>query len=274
LENRGAEIGGMMAKLGKYEKLCAHIRKKEGLLVALSGGVDSSLVALLAVQILGDRALAVTLDSELLPRRERDMAHMIAKKVGIRHIIKRIVLLDETLCQNTPQRCFYCKKKMADVLWGIAQKENIATIADGITQNDLEDKDYVGIKAWTQAGIWHPLAQYGFTKTEVSILARDGGLEIWHKPPEACLATRLGTHETITLEKLKMIQDAEDFLVQDFPHVRVRVHNGLARIEVPKEDLKKALRMGEKISKKLKKIGFTQVTLDLEGYKMGSMNTP
>jgi len=255
-------------KQDKYENLCAHIQKKGNLLVALSGGVDSSLMASIARQILGEKnTLAVTIDSELFPRREREMAHRMAKTLKIRHIIKKVSLLNETLSRNTPQRCYQCKKMMADVLWDIAHREHMDTIADGITQDDLADGSYIGVKAWTETGIWHPLAQYGFTHTEIHSLAREQGLENWDQPPEACLATRLAPYEIITPKKLGMIEEAEDFLHRNVSWVRVRMHGGLARIEVPPEDIEKIAAMKKKITPKLTDMGFRYVTVDLEGYK-------
>ena len=261
-------------KKEKYEHFCAHLLRKEKLLVALSGGVDSSLVASIASGVLDKKnILAVTIDSELFPQWEQEMAQRVAKKLGIRHIIKKVSLLTETLSRNTPQRCYQCKKMMADVLWDIAHQEQLDTIADGITQDDLADESYIGVKAWTESGIWHPLAQYGFTHTDIISLARKKGLENWDTPPESCLATRLAPHETITPEKLGMIQEAENFLHPHVSQVRVRLHQGLARIEVAPQDMHKIVDIKETIIQKLTDMGFAHVTMDLEGYKTRNMRT-
>jgi uncharacterized protein len=262
----------MRNKQGKYEQLCAHVQGKKNLMVALSGGIDSSLVSAIALQILGKKnTLAVTIDSELFPTRERKTAQEIAKKIGIRHIIKKVPLLTKTLCQNTPQRCYQCKKMMAEVLWDIAQMEQLDTIADGITQDDLQDTSYVGVKAWTDAGIWHPLAQYGFTQTEIYTLAKEYDLDTRDMPPEACLATRIAPYEVITPKKLGMIEEAEDYLKKYVPQVRVRMHHDLARIEVHPQDSEIICGMKKIITQTLKEIGFRHVTLDLEGYKKRTM---
>ncbi len=262
-------------KREKYEQLCKAIRKKKKLMIALSGGIDSSLVASIALQELGKKnTLAVTIDSALLPRRERDMAHRTAQTLGMHHIIKKINLLTPAICQNTPLRCYHCKKRMADVLWNLAHEKHMDTIADGITRDDLANSSYVGVKAWTEAGIWHPLAQYGFTQREIHSLAHEQGLETWNKPPEACLATRLEPYEIINPKKLEMIEEAEDFLKPHVSQVRVRMHHDLARIEVPLGDIETLVTMKKKITRKLRTIGFRYVTLDLDGYKMGSMSIP
>lgn len=256
----------------KYEHFCSHLQRKKKVLVALSGGIDSSLVASIARQVLGrKKTLAVTLDSELFPPWERDMAHRVATKLGIRHIIKKVSLLTKALQQNTPQRCYQCKKMMADALWDIAHQEHLGTIADGITQDDLADESYIGVKAWTESGIWHPLAQFGFTDTEIISLAREQGLENWDKPPEACLATRFAPHMLITQKKLGMIEDAEKFLHPYVSQVRIRMHQGLARIEVAPQDIQKIVDMKDVIIQKLVDMGFEHVTVDLEGYKTRKM---
>jgi len=259
-------------KQKKYEQFCAHLQRKKKLMVALSGGVDSSLVASIARHVLGEKkTIAVTIDSELFPQWEREMAHRVAKSLGIRHIIKKVSLLTETLQHNTPQRCYQCKKMMADVLWDIAHQEHMDTIADGVTQDDLADGSYIGVKAWTKTGIWHPLAQYGFTHNEIISLAREAGLENWDSPPESCLATRVLSPEIITTKKLGMIEDAEDFLHPYVSLVRVRLHQGLARIQVPSQDIQKIVDMKEKITQKLRDMGFLHVTVDLEGYQTRDM---
>jgi uncharacterized protein len=259
-------------KKEKYKHFCHDLQRKKKLVVALSGGMDSSLVASIARQVLGEKKiLAVTIDSELFPRWEREMAHRVAKKLGIRHIIKKVSLLTETLQQNTPQRCYQCKKMMADVLWDIAHQEHMDIIADGVTCDDLADGSYIGVKAWTETGIWHPLAQYGFTQTEIISLAREQGLDNYDKPPESCLATRLAPYEIITPEKLRMIEEAENFLHIHVSLVRVRLHQGLARIEVAPQDIQKIVDMKEEITQKFADMGFLHVTVDLRGYKTRNM---
>jgi len=183
---------------------------------------------------------------------------------------------NEAFVINPYDRCYVCKKLFSKILNEVAAEEGIRTIAEGVTVSDF-DEYRPGIVASEEEGIWHPLVEVGMTKTEVRQMAKERGLPFWDKPPNPCLATRIEYGKRITVEKLKMIEKAEDFLKDiGFRQVRVRLHHGeIARIEVGKEEIEVFFdaKMLEDICGKLKTIGFNYVTLDLEGYRSGSMDS-
>lgn len=259
----------------KLERLSQRIAEKGNLLIAFSGGVDSSLLTKVAYDVLGEKALAVTLDSETLPRSELEHAKKIAKTIGVKHIIVPFSeLRNEDFVKNPLNRCYYCKKESAKILKQIALYNGIRmhSIADGVNLSDL-DENRPGIKACDEEGIWHPLAEVGITKSEVRILAKEVGLSTWNKPSMACLSSRIPYGERITGEKLKMIEDAEEILKSlGFSQIRVRKHGDIARIELLEEEMKKLLELKEKVIKELKEIGFDYITVDLEGYRSGSID--
>ena len=257
----------------KLERLKQRIAERGNLLIAFSGGVDSSLLIKVAYDVLGEKALAVTLDSETLPRSELEHAKKIVASIGIRHkIVPSSELLNEEFVKNPPNRCYYCKKESARILKQIAADNGMKCIADGVNRSDLNE-NRPGVKACDEEGIWHPLAEVGITKSEVWIFAKELGLSNWNKPSMACLSSRIQYWERITKEKLKMIEDAEEVLkVVGFSQIRVRKHGDIARIELVKEEIKMLLELKEKIVSELKGIGFNYITVDLEGYRSGSMD--
>ena len=257
----------------KLEDICIRIAEKEKILVAFSGGVDSSLLAKIARDVLGDNALCVILDSETMPRSELKYAKELARSLGLNYeTLKCPSLTEEAFVQNPPTRCYFCKKISFKELKKIATERGIACIADGLNLSDYDDYR-PGIKACAEEGIWHPFVDAGISKDDIREIARNMGLAFWNKPSSACLSSRIPYFERITKENLRMVEEAEDYLKSlGFGQLRVRAHGKLARIELSKEDMERALRAGEEIPKDLKGLGFEYVALDLEGFRSGSMN--
>ncbi len=244
-------------------------------LVAFSGGVDSAFLLKVAADSLGRNVLAVTAVSPTYPQEEHDRACALARALGVRHIsIFTDELADPTFASNPPNRCYHCKKALFGKLREIAARENLRVIVDASNADDLSDYR-PGRKAAEEAGIRSPLVEAGLVKAEIRLLSKEMGLETWDKPSAACLASRLPYGERITPEKLRRIDAAEKILRElGFKQVRVRSHGDLARIEVESEALPKLASPGTRdhVAAELKKLGFTYVTLDLLGYRTGSLN--
>lgn len=258
----------------RLEELKGEMRKKGNILVALSGGVDSSVVAKIAHDCLGDKALAVVADSETLPRAELEEAKRVAREIGI-HL--KVISFSELECkdfvENPPERCYYCRKELSRELKKIADSMNIKTIADGINSSDFGEHR-PGIRAADEDGIWHPFVEFGLGKNEVRQLARLLELSVSDKPSMACMSSRIPYGEKITREKLERVEKAEALLKDmGFVQVRVRAHADIARIEVPRDEIVRFLEADTRtIADRFKKLGFNYVTLDLEGYRSGSMD--
>jgi len=260
----------------KRENVLAAIERRSALLVAMSGGVDSTLLASLAKEALGKKALAVTIDDEAQSREEMLNARRTARSIGIRHItVPASVLTVEKLARNPPDRCYLCKSFTAKQLWKVARKNGIRHIADGVNADDAKERR-PGIRAADKAGIWHPLKEAGFTKADIRALAAHRGLGTADRPSAACLMSRVAFGDAITAEVLRRIERAEAFLRGlGLTNVRARCHGDIVRIEVPGKELGRILRTGtvEKVVRRLKKLGFSYVTMDLEGYRPGSMDS-
>ena len=246
------------------------------LAVAFSGGVDSSVVVAAATQALGvDNVLAVTARSDTLPERELKEAMNLARSLGVPYsVIETRELEDNEFCANTPDRCFYCKSELWDKLGELAAREGITNIADGVNAGDAVDFR-PGIKAGDEAGVLHPLADIGADKPDVRALARALGLPNWDKPAQACLSSRFPYGTRITAAGLKRVEGAEEFLrAMGLASLRVRDHGDSARIEVPADQIGELVANGkrETIVGALKELGYIYVTLDLEGFRSGSMN--
>ena len=264
----------------KEQALIRLLRELDRVAVAFSGGVDSALLTALAHETLGDNATAVTVSSPLLPLNEREDAVTMGAQIGIRHIIVEMdELTDEAFSANPSDKCYICKKmrftRMAS--WAQEQAEKIPWILDGSNADDT--KDYrPGMKALREiAVVRSPMLEVGLTKREIRELSRDRGLFTWDKPARACLASRLPYGETITEEKLRRIEAAENFIGTLLPHAsqfRVRSHGDIARIEMDGSEALKLLtsELGERVHDHLRRLGFQYVTLDLKGYRMGSLN--
>ncbi len=259
----------------KLEELRRRIKAKGTILVAFSGGVDSGFLLSVAHEAQAENALAVTIASELFPKRELEHVKDFLNHAGIAYrIIPAYPLRNEDFALNPYNRCYYCKKFFSQILKDVAAEEGITTIAEGVTLSDF-DEYRPGIAASEEEGIWHPMAEVGITKPEVRQMAKEMGLPFWDKHSNSCLATRIEYGERITVDKLEMIEKAEDLLKdKGFRQVRVRLYRGaIARIEVDKHELKRFFNTEtrDNIVKGLKKLGFNYVSIDLEGYRSGSM---
>jgi uncharacterized protein len=259
----------------KMEAIVDAMAQMDGLVVAFSGGVDSTVVATLAQRALGKKAVAVTADSEVVPRAEIKEAKALARKIGIEHmIVRQHELEDEKVVSNPKDRCYFCRKGLTLLLKAVAKKKKIKVIADGVNYSDLGEHR-PGIKAANEAGIWHPFIEYKVTKLEIRAMAKTLGLPIYNKPAAACLSSRIPYGQRITKEKLGQIEKAEAFLKKmGLEHVRVRHHGDIARIEVPPELFKMFHdpKLRQKVTTALKKLGFRYVAVDLQGYRAGSLD--
>ena len=260
-----------MEKLSRIkDDLCAMGR----VVVAFSGGVDSTFLLRLAVDVLGrDHVLAVTADSETYPSRERAEACGIAREMGARHlVVSTSELAIPGYAENPVNRCYFCKHELFDTLFPIAREHGYHHVVFGAIADDLGEFR-PGLRAASESGARAPLLEFGVTKAEIRHHSRLLGLRTWDKPSFACLSSRIPYGERITQEKLSMIDRAEDFLMQlGFRQVRVRQHEKLARIEVPPERLGELISVAETVDCKLREIGYTYVSLDLRGYRAGAMN--
>lgn len=259
----------------KKEKLYSYLKSLGSLAVAFSGGVDSSFLLKCAHDVLSDNVIAVTARSSTFPKRELNEAIEFAKEYGIRQIIIDSDELEiEGFHENPADRCYYCKGELFAKIKKVAEDNNIRYIAEGSNMDDLGDYR-PGLKAASECGAVSPLRAAGLTKDDIRALSKEMGLKTWNKPSFACLASRIPYGQTITREKLILIDKAEQFLIDlGFRQVRVRHHGEIARIELLPEDMIKVFQNGlrEKIHDYFKTLGFTYITLDLNGYKTGSMN--
>lgn len=259
----------------KYKKLKEILVSYGSLLVAYSGGVDSSLLLKVAHDVLGGNILAVIAKSRTYTKEEGDNAIKFVKKLGVRYkVIRTEEFNDERFVSNPPGRCYYCKKELFSKLIDIAKKEGIKYVADGSNVSDLSDYR-PGANASKEYGIKSPLRDAGFTKEDIRKLSKELKIPAWNKPALACLASRIPYGTRITADVLDRIEKGERYLKGlGLKQVRVRHHGDLARIEVDKCDIADLVDGGtaDKIDKQFKKLGYHFVTIDLEGYRTGSMN--
>ncbi len=259
----------------KLEKLEEYIGGLGSLAVGFSGGVDSSFLLAVAHNVLGDDVIAVTGADASVPEREVREAERFCQERGIRQVICRLdPLKEEEYRRNGPDRCYYCKHGIFTNIQEIARENGIAYMAEGSNMDDIGDYR-PGLRAAAELSVTCPLREAGLYKQEIRQISRAMGLPTWSKPAYACLASRFVYGEEITEEKLRMIDRAEQFLIENgFYEERVRMHGNIARIEVPPQDIPRLTsdEIRTAVYEEFKKIGFMFVTVDLRGYKMGSMN--
>lgn len=243
--------------------------------VAFSGGVDSAFLLQTAHEVLGDQAVAVTAAPVFIPARELEEARAFCQERNIRqHVISAEELNLNVVRHNPPDRCYHCKKEIFGKIFAVAAREGIAKVAEGSNMDDTGDYR-PGMRAIQELGVYSPLLEAELTKQDIRDLSKELGLSTWDKPSFACLASRFVYGEAITDEKLRMVDRAEQLLLElGFRQFRVRIHGNLARIELLPTELYRAAEeeTRERIVSKLEEFGFSYVTLDLTGYHTGSMN--
>jgi len=266
---RGGTVTGML------DRLTSLIRRLGTPVIAFSGGVDSSLVALAAHRAHPESAVAVTVSTELIPEYELSQAREVAGVIGIRHEVLSLDLLGlKRVPDNPPDRCYHCKKAVFRAVSRLGRKLGTPVVLDGTNADDAGSYR-PGLRALGELGVVSPLAELGMKKADVRALARKAGLPNWDAPSRPCLATRFPYGERLEPARIERVQAAEDFLASlGFTEFRVRDHAGLARVELPEPAMKKALTggMSKKIVAKLVSLGYNYVTLDLEGFRSGSMD--
>ncbi len=259
----------------KLARLRAILRDMGGVVIGMSGGVDSVLLARVAHEVLAERALAVTADSPSLPRRELREAEELARLAGVRHrVIKTAEVADPRYAANPTNRCYFCKHELFARLSALAAEEGLAWVAYGENLDDLGDHR-PGAQAAAEQGVRAPLKEAGLSKADIRALARAYGLPVWDKPAFACLGSRFPYGTAITPEKLAQVEAAEDVLWElGLRQFRVRHHGDLARIEVEPEAMPRLIELASAVVRGVRAAGFHHVTLDLAGYRRGSMNEP
>jgi uncharacterized protein len=257
----------------KYDALLKRLESLESVLVAYSGGVDSTLLAFGAHAVLGDRCCAVLASSGTYPESEVELARELASGLGFRLLeVETSELADPAFTANTSDRCYHCKIELFGLLKRVAEVEGMAFVADGNNADDLSDYR-PGRRAAEELGVISPLADVGLTKTEVRELALELGLPNWNKPSMACLASRFPYGERITDENLARVSAAETALrAMGIRQFRVRAHGPVARVEIEPRELESAWRRRDEIARAVRGAGFAYAALDLDGYRTGSMN--
>jgi uncharacterized protein len=260
----------------KRDRLMEILRGMGGVAVALSGGIDSTVAAKAAYLSLGERAVAVTADSPSVARAELEDARRLAELIGIRHVVVSTQeFADPNYVKNDGTRCYFCKSELYRAIERHLPELGVSIVCSGANQDDKGDYR-PGLTAAAEHGVRHPLLEAGLGKQEVRELAHSWGLPTWDKPASPCLSSRLAPGVEVTLERTRRVEEAEAWLrSRGFSEFRVRLHHGeLARIEVPAREIAHLADsdLGKELVHHLRGLGFTYVTLDLEGFRSGSLN--
>lgn len=259
----------------KMTRLKEELASVPRLALAYSGGVDSTFLMAVAQEVLGDRMLAITAASPTLPQREQMEAIKMAEGLGVNHLVIEVEPFDVPgYSENPENRCYLCKTQLFSRIWEISRERGIERVADGSNLDDLGDYR-PGLVALRELKVSSPLIEAGITKEDIRRLSQDMGLPTWDKPAAACLASRFPFGQRIDREQLARVERAEDLLCDlGFKQVRVRIHNDLARIEVAPEERTRLVNEAimDQINEDFKLIGFRYVTIDLQGYRTGSLN--
>ncbi|KRU24865.1 subunit A of potassium-transporting ATPase [Clostridium sporogenes] len=257
----------------KYNNLINYLKDLKSVAVAFSGGVDSTLLLKAAKEALGDNAISITIVSPYIPKWEIREARELVDKIGIKSYFVEVPMLEE-IRSNPEDRCYICKKSVFNKIKDLAREKGIKYIVDGTNADDT--KDYrPGMRALKELDVKSPLLDNSINKEEIRVLSKELQLDTWDKPAYACLLSRIPYNQKIKEKDLDRIEKAEVYMMKlGFRAVRVRSHGNLARIEVPQKERVKLFNEDilDKISKELKELGFKYVTVDIEGYKMGSLN--
>jgi len=259
----------------KFQKLKDNLRDLGSVAIAYSGGVDSTFLLKVAADVLGDKVIAITAKSSTYPEREFKEAVKYIKDIGAKHIVIISEELEiEGFAKNPVNRCYFCKKELFSKIRKVADDNNIKEVLDGANVDDVSDFR-PGMKAAKELKVISPLKDAGFTKDDIREMSKILGVPTWNKPAFACLSSRFPYGNEITVEKLSMVERAEQFLMDlGFRQIRVRHHGDIARVEVNAEEREKFfdINIMDKVGNELKSFGFKYVTLDLLGYRTGSMN--
>ncbi len=257
----------------KYESLIKYLKGLNKAVLAFSGGVDSTFLLHAAKEALGDDLIAVTIISPYIPKWEVEEARETSKAIGVKHVFIEAKIIDE-IRDNPEDRCYLCKKAVFGEILKFASTQGIKYVMDGTNIDDMSDYR-PGLKALSELNVVSPLKENEFSKSDIRELSKTAGLYTWDKPAYACLLTRIPYNTPLREEDFEKIEEAEKYMMDlGFKAVRVRCHHDLARIEIPQNERHKIFdeALMDRISKGIKDAGFKYVSLDLEGYKMGSFN--